>query len=134
MKKLFFLLPIILLADIDPFKAGDLNSPSPYGLTPQEKAILLNKKNIQKNIDLINELKKNLNDFKSKLVQKFVEYDQSISDLSNKLSSFDTILSEIDATKISLDKLKKELKDVNLTDMKIKIKLLEQNIHKYNIK
>ena len=48
MKKLFFLLPIILLADIDPFKAGDLNSPSPYGLTPQEKVILLNKKNIQK--------------------------------------------------------------------------------------
>jgi hypothetical protein len=134
MKKLFFLLPIILLADIDPFKAGDLTSSSPYGLTPQEKAILQNKKNIQKNIDLINELKKNLNDFKSKLVQKFVEYDQSISDLSNKLSSFDTILSEIDATKISLDKLKKELKDVNLTDMKIKIKLLEQNIHKYNIK
>ena len=128
MKKLFFLLPIILLADIDPFKAGDLTSSSPYGLTPQEKAILQNKKNIQKNIDLINELKKNLNDFKSKLVQKFVEYDQSISDLSNKLSSFDTILSEIDATKISLDKLKKELKDVNLTDMKIKIKLLEQNI------
>ena len=42
MKKLFFILPIVLLADVDPFKAG-LNSTNPYGLTPQEKAILQNK-------------------------------------------------------------------------------------------
>jgi len=128
MKKLFFLLPIILLADIDPFKAGDLNSPSPYGLTPQEKVILLNKKNIQKNNDLINELKKNLNDFKSKLVQKFVEYDQTISDLSNKFSSFNTILNEIDSTKLAIDKIKKELKDTNLTDIKNRITQLEEKV------
>jgi len=128
MKKLFFLLPVFLLADVDPFKAGDLNAPNPYGLTPQEKAIIQNKKNIQKNSSLIIELKKKLDNFKSKLAQKFVEYDQTISDLNNKLSSFDTILSEIDSTKLSIDKLKKQLKDTNLTEIKNRIKTLEDKV------
>jgi len=129
MKKLFFLLPVLLLADVDPFKAG-LNSTNPYGLTPQEKAILQNKKNIQKNSNSIKKLKNTLESLKSQLAQKFVQYDESISDLSNKLSSFNTILSEIDATKISLDRIKKELKDTNLTEIKQRIEVLEQKVAK----
>ena len=127
MKRLFFLLPVLLLADVDPFKAG-LNSANPYGLTPQEKAILQNKKNIQKNSNSIKNLKETLDNLKSQLAQKFVQYDESISDLSNKLSSFDTILSEIDSTKLSLEKLKKRINEANLTNINLSIKNLEQNI------
>jgi len=128
MKKLFFLLPIILLADVDPFQAGNLNNPNPYGLTPQEKAILQNKKNIQKNKSLIEKLQNNIEKFKSTLAQKFVEYDQSISDLNNKMASFNTILSEIDSTKLAIDKLKKDLKEINLTKIQNRIKDLESRV------
>ncbi|WP_456480627.1 tetratricopeptide repeat protein [Nautilia sp.] len=130
MKKLFFLLPVIIFADVNPFKAGDLNTPNPYGLTPQEKTILQNKKNINKNSKEISELKKSLKKFESSIAQKFVLYDQSISELENKLSSFDTILSEIDSAKIAIDSIKKELKnkEKNLTDITEKIKTLEEKI------
>jgi hypothetical protein len=78
MKRLFFLLPVLLLAELDPFKAG-LNSANPYGLTPQEKAILQNKKSIQKNSDSIKKLKNKLNNLKSQLAQKFVEQTKSLA-------------------------------------------------------
>ncbi len=128
MKKLLFLLPLLLFAEVDPFKAGDLNSPNPYGLTSQEKAIYKNKSNIKKNTYLIKRLEVSLKNFRSQMAQKFVEYDQGISDLSNKLSSFNTILNEIDTTKISVEKIKKELKDNNLTNLNRRISVLEDKI------
>ena len=130
MKKLLFLLPVLLFADVDPFQAGNLNSSNPYGLTPQEKAIYLNKKNISKNSKSILRLKKDFDNLKSSLTQKFVQYDQTISDITNKLSSFSTILSEIDATKLQIDNLKKQIKEYNLTDMQNRIKSLEDRITK----
>ena len=129
MKKLLFLFPILLLADIDPFKAG-LASSNPYGLTPQEKAILKNKKQIQENKLFIKKLSNSINTLKSQLTQKFVQYDESISDLNNKFSSFDTILSEIDLAKIELGNIKKRLKEANLTNIKQKIEILEHKIIK----
>jgi TolA-binding protein len=128
MKKLLFLLPLILLADVDPFKAGDLNSPNPYGLTPQEIAIYKNKSNIKKNSYMIKHIEGNLKNFQSEIAQKFVAYDQSISDLNNKFSSFNTILSEIDTLKNSIDNIKRTLKDTNLSNMKNRIKTLEQKV------
>jgi len=126
MKKLFFLLPVLLLADVDPFKAGNLNSPNPYGLTPQEKAILQNKKNIQKNSEAIKEVKSQLNKLKSNLTQKFIEYDQSISDLQNKMSSFNTLLSEVDAAKQSVDQIKKDMNGTKIKDLEERITALEE--------
>jgi TolA-binding protein len=128
MKKLLFLLPILLLADVDPFQAGNLNSKNPYGLTPQEKAIYKNKQNIIKNSKLILSLKKDIDTLKSSLAQKFVQYDQTISDMSNKLSSFSTILSEIDAAKRQIDGLQKKLNEYNLSNMQEKLKNLEQRV------
>ncbi len=134
MKKLFFLLPVLLLADVDPFKAG-LNSANPYGLTPQEKAILKNQKAIQQNRDLILNLDRKLRELNSSISQKFIMYDSSISDIQTKLLSFKTILSEIDSLKQEIDALKKKyveykekLKTMNelLIQEQKKIEALEQ--------
>ncbi len=103
MKKLFLFLPLVLLAEVDPFNAG-LNSEIPYGLTPQEKAILQNKKDIKNLKNEISDIKSRLN----KLTLKLVKYDEIISNLNERLSAFDTILSEMDATKKELKLLKEE--------------------------
>jgi len=128
MKKLFFLLPVFLLADVNPFQAGNLNAPNPYGLTPQEKAILANKDAIKKNSQKIESLKEKIEKLNSLMTQKFVQYDQTVSDMNDKLSSFDTILSEIDSTKQKVDELKKNLKDANVTQMQEKIADLEKKV------
>jgi len=124
MKKFFLFLPIVLLADINPFNAG-INSN--YGLTPQEKVILENKKEIKtikKNLSL---LEKDLKNLKIKLIS----YDESISLLNEKLASFNTFLSELDATKSSLLALKKEIEntDKKYKDLDNKVKSLENKIY-----
>ena len=43
------LLPFSLYAEKSAFGAGDLNNPSPYGLTATEKNILKNKDTVRKN-------------------------------------------------------------------------------------
>jgi len=127
MKKLLILFFFIFLyADIDPFKAGDLNSPSPYGLTPTEKAILKNKKEIKKNTLLIKSLQKKLQKLKSKVTQKFIEYDDTISELQTKYAGLNSLLQEVDTIKSKMDKLNKKLKDINLTILNSKIKALEE--------
>jgi TolA-binding protein len=124
MKKFFFfLVPFILFADINPFNAG-LNSE--YGLTPQEKAILQNKKDISKLSLELKKLKQRFDDFKLKLVS----YDEAIAQIRDKLAAFNTILSELDAVNQSVISLKK---DVNLTQQNYlklneRVKNLEQNI------
>jgi septal ring factor EnvC (AmiA/AmiB activator) len=82
-EKLFLIIPFFLFAEVDPFNAG-LNSNSPYGLTPQEKAILQNKKSIQNLQQKISKLSKNFSSFKIKLIS----YEQTISDLKEKISAF----------------------------------------------
>ena len=127
MKKLLILFFLVFLyAEVDPFKAGDLNSPSPYGLTPTEEVILKNKKEIEKNSLLIKNLQENLKKIKSKITQKFIEYDDKISNLQTKYTAFNALLDELDATKLKIDKLSKKLKDINLTTLDNKIKILEE--------
>lgn len=127
MKKLLILFFFAFLyAEIDPFKAGDLNSPSPYGLTQTEKAILKNKKEIKKNASLIKNLQKDLKELKSKITQKFIEYDEKISELQTKYTAFNSLLDELGTTKLKLDKLDKQLKEMNLTAINNKIKALEE--------
>ena len=129
MKKFFFLLLVtFVFADVNPFNAGDLNSPNPYGLTPQEKEILKNKRKIQSNTEEIEKLKSKLSKIKSSLTQKLLQYDQTISDLSDKLSSFNTILSEINVANASIEKLKKQLQEVNITDIYSKIENLDTRV------
>jgi hypothetical protein len=78
MKKLLFLLPLLLFADVDPFNAGNLNSPNPYGLTRDEKAILKNKNEIDKNKNSIKKLEDEIKKIKNDLASKLVMYDETI--------------------------------------------------------
>ncbi|EDM24415.1 tetratricopeptide repeat protein [Caminibacter mediatlanticus TB-2] len=127
MKKLLFFLPLILVAEIDPFSAG-LNSKTPYGLTPTEKAILKNKQNITKLSKEIETLKDNLDKMKLKLIS----YDETINTLNDRLSALDSILSEIGVLKSQIDKVKKEqnLSVTNYKNLELKVNNLESNITK----
>ncbi|GAB6045224.1 hypothetical protein JCM11957_08220 [Caminibacter profundus] len=124
MKKFFLFLPIFLLADINPFNAG-INSN--YGLTPQEKIILENKKEIKTIKKDLSLLEKDLKNLKIKLIS----YDESISLLNEKLASFNTFLSELDATKSSLLAFKKEIENIDkkYKDLDNKVKSLENKIY-----
>ena len=127
MKKLLVLFFFVFLyAEVDPFKAGDLSSPSPYGLTPTEKEILKNRKEIKKNAILIENLKKKLRELESMITKKFIEYDSRVSDLQTKYMAFDSLLKELGATKLRIDKIDKKLKDINLTALSDKIANLQK--------
>jgi len=122
MKRLFFLIPLFLFADVNPFGAG-LNSSKPYGLTPQEKAILQNKKNISKlkmQIDY-------LNDQVSQLKLKLSNYDDVIN---QKLSGFSTMLDELNTAKANIQNLQKndENQSQQIEQINQKIQSLEENI------
>jgi len=103
MKKLFFLLPIFLLADIDPFSAGLNSSSNPYGLSTNEKYILENKKNIEELNKKVSFLKKNFDSIKLKLLY----YDEIIKE---KLSAFPTLLDEINSAMRDIESLKRKIK------------------------
>jgi TolA-binding protein len=126
MKKLFLFLPLLLLAEIDPFNAG-LNSSTPYGLTPQEKAILNNKKKIDTLNNEIKDLKSRLN----KITIKLVNYDETINSLNERLSAFNTLLSEVDVTKQAVKKLREEINNVKEKNVKLenRIKKLEEKVN-----
>ncbi len=128
MKKIFFfLVPFILYADINPFNAG-INGE--YGLTPQEKAIIENKKNINKLSTELNKLKKELEKLKNSYKVRLISYDETLSEIKTKLAAFSTLLAELDSLNQTMINFKKEL---NLTKehyvyLDKKIKTLEQNI------
>ena len=123
MKKLLFLLPVFLLADVNPFNAGNLNSSNPYGLTSQEKAILNNKKTILKTQKEISYLKSKIDKITADLARKFVSYDEAISDLKNKSQAMHTIIDEMDTFNKSMIKLKKRV-----SNLENRLKNLENNI------
>lgn len=114
MKKLFLLLPIFLFADVDPFNAG-LNSN--YGLTPEEKAILNNKKEISKLKIEVN----NINDSLDKINLKLSNYDDLIN---QKLSAFSTLVDELKLQKAKITSLEN-----NVTLQSSKIQTLEEKIN-----
>jgi len=122
MKKLFFLVPIFLFADVNPFTAG-LNSSKPYGLTPQEKAILQNKKEISKLKVQVDDLNNQLNQLKLKLSN----YDDIIN---QKLSGFSTMLDELNIAKMNIQNLQKndENQSKQIEEINQKISSLEENI------
>ena len=120
MKKLFLLLPIFLFADIDPFSAG-LNSN--YGLTPEEKAILNNKKEISK---LKLEIS-NINDTLDKINLKLSNYDDVIN---QKLSAFSTLVDELKLQKAKIVSLENNLtlQNSNIQKLEDKINSIESEI------
>ena len=124
MKKALFFLPLILLAsDINPFGAGNINSNNPYGLTPEEKAIVVNKKAISKLQYETYEIKSSLNTLKLKMSS----YDEIIN---GKLASFNTILSELEQNKKNYLILKNQMSDMNETvnNLQNKINSIEKEI------
>ncbi len=130
MKKIFLLIPLFVFADVNPFNAGNLNSNTPYGLTPDEKAILSNKKNIQK---LNNSLQKLQNDI-AKIKLKLSNYNETIND---KLSAFPTVIDEINAAMNDITTLKKEYNQtqsqinnlkIEIDNLKTKINSMENNL------
>ena len=113
MKKALFFIPLLVLAsDINPFNAGNVNSNSPYGLTPQEKAIVNNKKKISKLeyeiINLTSEIKT--------LKLRMNSYEEV---LNGKLASIDTILSEVEQNKKNNFELRKRINEINSSVSKI---------------
>jgi len=129
MKKVLFLLPLFLFADVNPFNAG-LNSSNPYGLTTDEKYILENKKNINKLQEKLDQVQKTINQIKLKLAN----YDEVIND---KLSAFPTIIDEVNTAMKDISFLKREI-NTTKTQMEVlnekiivlnnKITSLENNI------
>jgi TolA-binding protein len=126
MKKLFLFLPLLLLAEIDPFNAG-LNSSAPYGLTPQEKAILNNKKKI----DILNNEIKDLKSRLDKITIKLVNYDETINSLNERLSAFNTLLSEVDSTKQAIKKLQDDFNKTKAKniDLENRVSQLENKVN-----
>jgi len=129
MKKLLFFLPLFLLADVNPFNAGNLNSSNPYGLTPQEKVILNNKKSIENMKKEIQSLKNDINKLNNNLAQKFVSYDETLSDLKNKSQAMQTIINEIDTFNKNVINLKKRVSnlEVNLSNLEKNVTILSNN-------
>ena len=124
MKKALFFLPLILLAsDINPFGAGNINSNNPYGLTPEEKAIVVNKKAISKLQYETYEIKSSLNTLKLRMSS----YDEIIN---GKLASFNTVLSELEQNKKNYLILKNQMSDMNETvnNLQNKINSIEKEI------
>ena len=123
MKKLFFLLPLILLADVNPFNAGNLDSNSPYGLTPDEKAILKNKKDISALKNKINNLNTQINQLKLTIT--------NMNDVINqKLGAFSTIIDELENEKLQIKNLYDKYQQQNnqIEQINKKIASLEENI------
>ncbi len=123
MKKWIFLLPVFLLADINPFNAGNLNSNNPYGLTPDEKAILQNKKEISK-------LKTEIDYLNNQISQIKLNISNYNDIINQKLAAFSTLLDEINSAKNNIQQLQnsynsqeEEIKQINQ-----KINSLENNL------
>jgi TolA-binding protein len=131
MKKLLFFIPFLLFADVDPFKAGNLNSPNPYGLTPDEKAILKNKNEIIKNKKNIKNLQNKIQEIKNILASKLVMYDEIINDLKDKTSSINTIIDEINNLNRKVKNLENNLSSLesNLTSLNTKYDKLKKSIN-----
>jgi TolA-binding protein len=123
MKKLLFLLPLTLFADVDPFKAGDLNSPNPYGLSPIEKAILNNKKGIKKNSIKIENIKVEIKNLEKNFKSKLVMYDEIINDLKTRSESIKILINEIDNLNLKIKDIEK-----NLSVLKEKMSVIENNL------
>ncbi len=124
MKKALFFLPLILLAsDVNPFGAGNINSNTPYGLTPDEKAIVANKKAISQLQYETYEINSSLNTLKLRMSS----YDEIIN---GKLASFNTILSELGQNKKNYLILKNQILDMNETvnNLQNKINSIEKEI------
>ena len=122
MKKVLFLLPLFLFADVNPFNAG-LNSPNPYGLTTDEKYILQNKKNINKLQEKLDQVQKTVNQIKLKLAN----YDEVIND---KLSAFPTVIDEVNTAMNDISKLKLEFNQTKtkIENIEKRLDSLENNI------
>jgi len=114
MKKLLFLLPLLLSAEVNPFDIK-ISKQNQNLLTPQEKAILENRQNIEDLQKKVNSLQKTVNEINFKLLN----YDETLT----KLQSFNTLLDEVSTAKADIDLLKK---DMNVT--KIKVQQLEENL------
>ncbi len=127
MKKIFFLLPMFLFADVNPFNV-QINQSSYNALTPQEKAILENKINIKK----LNKKTDKLSSQLQNITLKLVSYDQTMENIQQKTAAFDTILSELGNIKSQISTLKNDINNTNKNYKQVneKVLSLEQNITK----
>ncbi|MEO1959348.1 MAG: tetratricopeptide repeat protein [Nautiliaceae bacterium] len=125
MKKLLIFLPFFLLAEVNPFGAGiqSAENGEPYGLTPQERAILNNKKAIET-------LKRELQSVQKKLQLEVVKYDEQLNNLNVKVAAFQTLVDEVNSLKTEIASLRKDVTK-NKQDIAVineKIKKLEERI------
>jgi len=122
MKKVCFLILIIgvfLEADPSPFKAGDLDSDHPYGLTKDETYILKNKNDIKELKKLIQQQEliiKLQNKDIERLKLNVINMKMKLSNISQTLDGMQTIFSEIDDLNLKVTNL---TRDSNITKTSI---------------
>jgi TolA-binding protein len=137
MKKFYILLALVvaLNADVSAFKAGNLDSDNPYGLTRDEKYILKNKKNIetlQKIVILQNKVIKvqesNINTLKKALI----ENKQKIDNLEQAVNGISTIVPSFDEFSAKIKKLRLDLNNTqsNLLSLKTSLSELKKVVSK----
>ena len=104
------LLPLSLFAEKSAFGAGDLNNPSPYGLTTTEKHILKNKDTVRKNNSRLDSVEESLSGMLS-IVEGLNEKGQSDKHELQGLKDSSTKLNEkVDALVLKHDENINQLK------------------------
>lgn len=106
------LLPLSLFAEKSAFGAGDLDSPSPYGLTATEKHILKNKDTVRKNKSRLDSVEESLSGMLS-VVEGLNEKAQSDKmELQGLKDSSKTLNEKVDALVLKHDENINQLKVV----------------------
>jgi len=111
-----FLLPLSLFAEKSAFGAGDLDSPSPYGLTKAEKSILINKEKISNILNTVRENKTRINNVEESLsgIQSLVE---GLNETGrNKNLELQTLKEDISQMKESSVEVNQKIDEIILTN------------------
>lgn len=106
--------------DVSVFGAGDVESPSPYGLTNAEKVIYKNSKKIKKNITRINNIELSYDDLIEKIEGIKSVYESDSKSLNKTKKTLLTIKNSIDENKVNVNKNATLSKKIILNSDKLK--------------
>ncbi len=110
---IFLILGILFAEEVSVFGAGDLESPSPYGLTSFEKVTLKNKKNLNKFDRKIDDTRSNLEVLNEKIdgIESIVDGDSR--KLNTSVLNLKKVSRSIELQNVSLEIIKKDILDIN---------------------
>lgn len=130
---------LCLCAETSMFGAGDLNSPTPYGLSQTEKIIVKNKQAAKENEKRIKKVDSQLQELYERtdaLQSVFDGESVKINDTSKQLMQLSTTFENYKQEKINLDAVVKEQNDQAFQEIKASLENLQFQINnnKENIK